>query len=210
MEDTGSTEEQYIESCRKNFWQKVFRLESEYLIEHLKGCHDVLSVGCGPATIEGELARRGFNITGLDVSREALNCAPDRVRTIAARAEDMSFPDNSFDAVIFVASLQFIDDYRTALEKSVTVLRSNGRVVIMLLNPASSFFKERHGNPDSYVSKIKHTDLEAIESAAAERYTVRTEYFLYINGNEVSADGDGAAALYVITGVKALDREATV
>ena len=193
--------EQYIESCRKNFWQKVFQIESEYLVEHLKGCRDVLSVGCGPAVIEGELAKRGFNVTGLDVSQQALNCAPDKVRTIAARAEDMPFPDNTFDAVIYVASLQFIDDYRIALGKSVSVSRPNGRIVIMLLNPASSFFKERYNNPDSYVSKIKHTNLEAMENAVAESYAVHTEYFLYINGNEVSRFGDITdAALYVISG----------
>jgi ubiquinone/menaquinone biosynthesis C-methylase UbiE len=210
LKDSDSAEEQYIESCRKDFWQKVFQLEGEYLVEHLKGCRDVLSIGCGPAVIEGEMARRGFNVTGLDVSQEALNCAPDKIRTIAARAEDMPFPDNSFDAVIYVASLQFIDDYRTALGKSVSVSRPNGRIVIMLLNPESSFFKERRNNPDSYISKIKHTDLEAIESAAAESYAVHTEYFLSINGNEVSASGDGAdAALYVITGIKKAAREAT-
>ena len=196
-------EKRYIESCRKSFWQKVFQIESEYLVEHLKGCRDVLSVGCGPAVIEGELSKRGFNVTCLDVSRQALNCAPDEVRTIAARAEEMPFPNNSFDAVIFVASLQFIDDYRIALEKSVSVSRPSGRIVIMLLNPASSFFKQRYGNPDSYVSKIKHTDLDAVGNAVAESYTVHTEYFLYISGNEVSRTGDRTdAALYVILGEK--------
>jgi ubiquinone/menaquinone biosynthesis C-methylase UbiE len=117
VNDSRDISERYIESCRKEFWQKVFQLELEYLIEHLEGCRDVLSVGCGPAIIEGALAERGFNVTGLDVSQEALNCAPDKVRTVVARAEDMSFPESSFDAVIYVASLQFVDDYRKALRE---------------------------------------------------------------------------------------------
>jgi 2-polyprenyl-3-methyl-5-hydroxy-6-metoxy-1,4-benzoquinol methylase len=75
-------EKQYIESCGKSFWQKVFQIESEYLVEHLKGCRDVLSVGCGPAVIEGELAMHGFNVTGLDVSQRALNCAPDGIMVL--------------------------------------------------------------------------------------------------------------------------------
>jgi ubiquinone/menaquinone biosynthesis C-methylase UbiE len=143
MKDMRSIEERYIESCRKDFWQKVFQIELKYLIEHLKGCSDVLSVGCGPAIIESGLAERGFNITGLDVSEEALNCAPSKVITVAARVEDMSFPDNSFDAVIYVVSLQFVDDYRRALEKSASVLRPNGKIVVMLLNPASTFSRKR-------------------------------------------------------------------
>ena len=123
MKDSEDISERYLGSCRNEFWQKVFQLELAYLIQHMQGCRDVLSVGCGPAIMEGGLARRGFNVTGLDVSQEALNCAPDQVRTVASRAEDMSFPESSFDAVIYVASLQFVEDYRKALQKSVSVLR---------------------------------------------------------------------------------------
>jgi len=42
----------YVETCREGFWQNIFRYETEYLVAHLKNCHDVLSVGCGPAIIE--------------------------------------------------------------------------------------------------------------------------------------------------------------
>jgi len=199
----SSKGDRYIESCRNEFWQKVFRLELGYLIEHLKGCQDVLSVGCGTAAIEGELAESGFNVTGLDVSQEVLNCAPDSVTTVAARAEDMSFPANSFDASIYVASLQFVDDYRKALEKTASVLRPKGRIVVMLLNPASTFFKERFRDPSSYVSKIKHTDQKAIEDAVARSFTVHSEYFLCVDGNEVSAAAkESDASLYIILGTK--------
>jgi SAM-dependent methyltransferase len=203
MKADRSIEERYLESCRGDFWQRVFQLELEYLIDHLKGCRDVLSVGCGPAIIEGGLAKRGFNITGLDVSQEALNRAPDKVRTVAARAEDMSFPDSSFDAVIYVTSLQFLDDYRQALEKSASVLRPNGKIVAMLLNPASAFFRGRSRDPGSYVSRIKHTDQKAIEDAASGSFAVRTEYFLRVDGSKVSAAAnENNAALYVILGTK--------
>jgi hypothetical protein len=94
--------ERYLESCRTEFWQGVFRAEFDYLARHLEGSEDILSVGCGPAIIENG-------------SRETLNCSPDRIRTVAARAEDMPFPESSFDAVIFIASLQFIGNYRKAI-----------------------------------------------------------------------------------------------
>jgi len=192
-----------IESSRNDFWQKVFRLEVGYLMEHLEGCRDVLSVGCGIATIEGELAERGFRVTGLDVSQEALNVAPETVRTVAGRAEDMSFPAESFDAAIYVASLQFVDDYRMALERTAFALRPNGRIVVMLLNPASTFFRERLRDPDSYVSKIKHTDQNAIEDEVARSFMANAEYFLGIDGDDVSATASGTdAALYIILGTK--------
>jgi ubiquinone/menaquinone biosynthesis C-methylase UbiE len=123
--------DRYDASCRDELWQEVFRLEREYLVKHLDGCRDILSVGCGPAVIEGGLAERGFRVTGLDISREALSRAPDAVGVVAARAEKMPFQGDSFDAVIFVASLQFIGDFRKAVENSALVLRPTGRNIVM-------------------------------------------------------------------------------
>jgi ubiquinone/menaquinone biosynthesis C-methylase UbiE len=203
MKDSKAISERYLESCRNEFWQKVFQLELEYLIQHLQGCRDVLSVGCGPAIMEGGLAKRGFNVTGLDMSQEALNCAPDHVRTVASRAEDMSFPESSFDAVIYVASLQFVENYRKVLEESASVLRPNGKILAMLLNPQSAFFEARFRDPGSYVAKIRHTDLKAIEDVFAERFAVRTEYLLGVKDHEIFESANAAeAALYIILGTK--------
>jgi len=203
VSDSREMSKRYIESCRNEFWQEVFQLELAYLVEHLKGCRDVLSVGCGPATIEGELAKRGFNVTGLDVSQEALNCAPDNVRTVAARAEDIPFPDSSFDAVVYVVSLQFVDDYRKAIEKSASVLRPGGMIIVMLLNPESEFFKTKLLDPNSYVGQIRHTDLRGIEDVIAENYRIRTEYFLGVKGDTVFAScAANDAVLYIITGTR--------
>lgn len=203
MTDNVQTGKNYLETCRNEFWQKVFQLEIGYLADHLEGYSNILSVGCGPAIIEGTLTELGFIVTGLDVSREALSCAPDKIRTVVARAEDMSFPPNSFDAVIYVASLQFIDDYRMAIKKTVAVLRPNGKLVVMLLNPASMFFKRKLQDPDSYIKKIKHTDLKAMEDTIAENFTVHSEYFLCIDGDDVSPGANTTdAALYIISGTK--------
>jgi len=195
--------EKYLKSCRELFWQNIFRIELDYLVAHLQGSRDVLSVGCGTAIIEGELSQQGFNVTGLDISQEALKYAPDSIRTFAGRAEDMSFPPSAFDAVIYVASLQFIEDYRQALERSAAALRPEGKIIAMLLNPRSEFFKERSTNPDSYMSMIRHRDLEEIERAVAGYFAVRTEYMLGVKGEEIFASDDPhVAALYTIVGEK--------
>jgi len=203
IQDVTMTLENYLESCRKLFWQNIFQFELDYLVSQLQGSRDVLSVGCGPAIIEGGLSNHGFHVTGLDISQEALKCAPDSVRTVAGRAEDMLFPESSFDAVIYVASLQFIEDYRRALQKSTAVLRPKGKIVVMLLNPQSAFFKERSMNPDSYISMIRHKDLGQMERVIAEYYVIRTEYILGVNGEKIFASKDPCeAALYAIVGEK--------
>ena len=63
--------EKYLKSCREVFWKNIFQFELDYLVLRLEGDHDVLSVGCGPAVIEGGLSKREFNVTGLDISQEA-------------------------------------------------------------------------------------------------------------------------------------------
>jgi ubiquinone/menaquinone biosynthesis C-methylase UbiE len=196
----------YIQTCREEFWQKVFQIEVEYLNAHLQNCQDILSVGCGPAMIEGELVKRGFHVTGLDISEEALKCAPDGVRTVTGRAEDMLFLDSSFDAAIFVASLQFIEDYPKAMKRTDAVLRPEGRIIIMLLNPRSVFYKEMRLNPDSYVNLIRHTDLNRMEQIIGKYFFIQTQYLLGITGDHIfpSRDPD-LAALYVIEGRKRRD-----
>lgn len=193
--------ERYLESCKSKFWEKVFQAEQEYLIRHLQGSREVLSIGCGPAIVESGLERNGFRITGLDVSLEALDHAPDGIRTVAGRAEEMPFPEGSFDAVIFVASLQFVENYTEALRNAARVLRPGGRIIAMLLNPRSGFVKRRLHDPDSYVHKLRHANLEEIEAVMAREFDLRAEYILGMDEGQIcdAADPDHAA-LYVVRG----------
>ena len=193
----------YLDSCQSEFWRKVFEQELDYLLESLKGCKDVLSVGCGPAIIERGLAEHGYNVTGLDVSEEALNGAPDSIRTVVGSAEHMDFSDSSFDAAIYVASLQFIDNYERAVRETARVLRPNSRIVIMLLNSKSEHFKRWTQDPDSYMSKIRHTDLSGIVETMAKYFSVKTEYYLGIEGERIFPSQDPTlASLYIIQGTK--------
>ena len=193
--------DKYLQSCKTKFWEDVFRAELGYILRELAGAKDVLSVGCGPAIIEAGLSEHGFNVTGLDISKEALNQAPDSIRTVRGSMENVDFTESSFDAVIYVASIQFIEKYKEAIKQSARVLRPGGRVLMMLLNPESEFFKEKTQNPDSYINKIKHINLREIEGVVAKYFSVKTEYFLGIKGTRIFQSRDSnLASLYIIKG----------
>jgi ubiquinone/menaquinone biosynthesis C-methylase UbiE len=118
----------------------------------------------------------------------------------------MDFALLSFDAVIFVASIQFIERYKEAVKETARTLRSGGKLLIMLLNPQSEFFKEKTKNLSSYVNKIKHKNLKEFEKAVAEYFSVETEYFLGIKGTKIFQSRDpNAASLYVIKALKRKD-----
>ncbi|MCD6393282.1 MAG: class I SAM-dependent methyltransferase [Planctomycetes bacterium] len=195
--------EKYLQSCNSEFWREVFKAELDYILHHLKGAKDVLSVGCGPAIIETGLAEHGFSVTGFDISKEALDHAPDGIRTVVGSAAKMNFSDRSFDAVIYVASLQFIEGYKQAIKETARVLRSAGKLLVMLLNPQSEFFKEKTKNPSSYVNKIKHVDLKKIQKSILGYFSIETEYFLGIKKTEIFQSRDSKlASLYIIKGIK--------
>ncbi|RJP69357.1 MAG: class I SAM-dependent methyltransferase [Candidatus Abyssobacteria bacterium SURF_17] len=194
----------YIEACRKDFWKRVFQQETNYAQRELSGCRDILSVGCGPAVIEGALCECGFEVTGLDVSEEALNEAPDGVRTILGSAEQTNIGTSSFDAILYVASLQFIDDYMKALRESERILKPGGTLLVMLLNPESFFFEEKRKDPTSYINNIKHIDINAVEKAISEIFIIeKAEYFLGIRGEKLFDSTDPRhASLYCIKAKK--------
>jgi len=195
--------EKYLQSCKTEFWKKVFEAELNYILQELEGTKDILSVGCGPAIIEAGLAEHGFNVTGLDISKEALDQAPESIRTVVGPAEKMGFADCSFDAVIYVASLQFIERYKQAIKETARVLRPGSKLLAMLLNLESEFFRKKSENLDSYINKIKHTDLKEIERTIAEYFSVQTEFFLGIKGQEIfESQNPNIASLYVIKGKK--------
>jgi len=193
----------YLRSCKTEFWKKVFKAELDYILQELKGTKDILSVGCGPAIIEAGLSEHGFNDTGLDISKEALEQAPDSIRTVRGSVENMDFTESSFDVVIYIASIQFIEKYKEAIRKTARVLRPGGKLLAMLLNPRSRFFKEKASNPASYVNKIKHTNLAEIERTIAEHFFVQSEYFLGIRKTKMfQSRHPDLAALYIIKGEK--------
>ena len=199
----GTESARYLRACQDPFWQQVLAAELDYLRQHLRSGDKIFSVGCGPAFIEAGLAEHGFSVVGLDVSRQAIAGAPDILRTVVAPAEKMPFAAAAFDVVLFIVSLQFVDNYRQALAEAARVLNADGRIIAMLLNTGSAFYQAKSIQPDSYVGKLKHYNMGALQSAVAETFVTDGEYFLGIADGRIFDSNDPAvAALYVVRGQK--------
>ncbi len=201
--DNTKEVESYLDSCTRSFWTDVFEAELGYLLKYLESEDNILSVGCGPAHIEQALTNKGFKVTGLDVSQEAIACIPDGIRAVVGKAEEMPFKEATFDAVIYIVSLQFIENYPLALKKTAEVLKPGGKLFIMLLNPESFFFKAKQKEPESYINKIRHTDIKGIEDNISDFFRIQTEYFLGIDGTTITSSKEPSeAALYIIRGTR--------
>ncbi len=113
-------------------WQPV----AQDIIDHfgLKKGDRVLDVGCAKGFLVKDLLALGINAYGIDVSKYALmNCEPEVVgRLQIGSAEELPFPDGSFDAVLCINTLHNLprELAKTALQEMQRLAPGNGFVQV--------------------------------------------------------------------------------
>jgi ubiquinone/menaquinone biosynthesis C-methylase UbiE len=142
--DAGHAGEFGPESYR--FWRTTSLGEVTELLERrlilrfagpLKGC-STLDVGCGDGALTRSLRQGGAaRVVGCDVdprmiARAAATAAESGVQIVyaLARAEQLPFPERSFDLVTAITVLAFISDPVAAVREMARVLKPGGRLVI--------------------------------------------------------------------------------
>jgi ubiquinone/menaquinone biosynthesis C-methylase UbiE len=196
--------ERFIRFCNSEFGKRVMEKEAEYVNSELKGYERILDVGCGIGSFEQRLPC--LNIVGLDGSEMMLEEARKRSNKafIFCNAERLRVDDLSFDAVLTVTTLEFIDDYQEAVREMARVTRQQGKILAMMLNPKSEYFRRGLEKPGGYFKRIKNTNLDEIKDYIQKFYTItKQEYFLGIRGEGVfDTDDERYASLYVVVGIK--------
>ncbi len=71
----------------------------------------VLDIGCGVGMLAGQFKKLGFNITGVDVNKEAIanSTCPDNCFWVKTTAR-LDYPDNNFDLVVSREVLEHISE----------------------------------------------------------------------------------------------------
>lgn len=199
--------EKYIRFYQGIMGQKILEKEVEFVESKLKGCTDILSVGCGPAYLETQLQKRHpeIHIRGIDIFSAMLHHAPTEITVEQGDAQDLPFPDKSFDAVIFITSLEFITNEKKAIREAHRVLKAGGIFLAALLNTKSQYFKDEYADKKSYIRQnIKHQDLNQIIQYISRYFQIqKREYILGINkGKLCNTNNPLYASLCVVYGKK--------
>jgi ubiquinone/menaquinone biosynthesis C-methylase UbiE len=103
----------------------------------------VLDAGCGTGAIAEELIRRGYEVWGFDIAEAMVRYVQDRLgqgRFRVGDIENIPFGDNTFDAVVCLGVLQFLDADEPALREVWRVLKPGGRAVIATPNGIRAFY----------------------------------------------------------------------
>jgi demethylmenaquinone methyltransferase/2-methoxy-6-polyprenyl-1,4-benzoquinol methylase len=88
----------------------------------------VLDVAAGTGEVTRLLQRQGYEVFSLDLSPEMLGRAAEQGAVAAlARAEELPFPDQTFEAVTFTYLLRYVEDPQKCMRELSRVIRPGGR-----------------------------------------------------------------------------------
>ena len=103
----------------------------------LRGGERVLDVACGSGTAALVAARRYCDVTGLDYVESLIERARSRARAeamdvdfVVGDAQELPFPDASFDAVLSVYGVQFAPNQERAARELLRVCKPGGRIAL--------------------------------------------------------------------------------
>ncbi len=130
----------------------------------------LLDIGCGTGWFTRRAAADGLVATGLDPNAAWLDFARAHsgpaLRWVEGDARALPFADASFDHVLSIAALCFIDDERQAVAEAIRVARR--RFALGWLNRTSLLYwqKGRHGGCGAYRGARWHSAREVREMFA--------------------------------------------
>lgn len=109
-----------------------------------KANETVLDIGSGTGNYSLWLAQKGLRVSAIDQSQEMMSIAQKKAEKENVKiawyledAQSLPFSDNTFDLVISVTAIEFMDDPKQVLQEGMRALKQNGRLVIGVLTKES-------------------------------------------------------------------------
>ena len=130
----------------------VKKFEKELLLDLLRPGQGeiILDAGCGTGVFTLDLLSFGPHIIGLDISLPMLRRAGEKARRypfeiVLGDISNLPFRENSFDRVVSVTAMEFIEDGKGAVKELFRVTKRGGCVVVATLNSLSPWASRRKG-----------------------------------------------------------------
>ena len=109
----------------------------------------MLELGCGTGQWTEYFIKKGFKLTGIDISDEMLKFAHSKSLNadfLKADSSQIPFDDNSFSAVSSITMLEFVEDQNKVLQEAYRVLKPGGWLILGCLNANSELGKNKEND----------------------------------------------------------------
>jgi 2-polyprenyl-3-methyl-5-hydroxy-6-metoxy-1,4-benzoquinol methylase len=131
---------------------------------------EILDAGCGEGYLSRILAKKGANATGIDSSTKLIEAARSQnladvlsVSFDIGSVDDLPYPDSAFDLVVCNHLVNDLFDPRKPISEFARVLRSSGRLIILMLHPC---FYNKHAERDQATNGMiasSYFDIRSVE-----------------------------------------------
>jgi SAM-dependent methyltransferase len=119
------------------FWFRVRRQWiADCLLRHIISPANILEIGCGTGNVSSYLATRGYEVTGCEFYKYALDVSWPGFNKVRGDALILPFGDNTFDIVGLFDVIEHFDNDRAVLREAYRVLKKGGFLVVTV--PARS------------------------------------------------------------------------
>jgi ubiquinone/menaquinone biosynthesis C-methylase UbiE len=140
----------------------IKKFEVELIQDLLRPQKDemILDAGCGTGVFTLDILSLGSQVIGLDISLPMLLHAGKKLKgypfqMILADILNLPFPKNSFDKVVSVTALEFVEDAKGAVGELFRITKRGGCIVVATLNSLSPWASRRKAE-----AKERHTIFE--------------------------------------------------
>lgn len=193
----------FTEQATIEYWYDIYDQHSFYgdrlrrrmnkalsWLEHLELSKNsrILEVGVGTGRLTNEVARRGYNILGLDYSYGMLSKAFNvynygdlsKVEFLQGNIESLPIKNSSFDVIICLGVITYIKSDEKAFHELARLLKPGGTLILSFVNKARL---------------IKNMDLPILLKNTAQKLVKRTKF---IREKNIKTDSSPTARTYFI------------
>jgi len=147
---------------------------------------DVLDLGAGNGWMSWRLMKRGHHVMAVDIFTDRLDGLGAirryaRLDAIAADFDQLPVAGQSFDLVIYNASLHYSPNYARTLKEARRCLRPDGRIIVLdspvyrkpehgerMRSERQSFFERTYGFRSEALGSIEYLDEPALATLARD------------------------------------------
>lgn len=148
----------------------IFNVFKSSILKNKANKRKVLDIGCGVGAIDFFLANKGFNVTGIDISHQAIKSAQATAKNVGLSNKTkffqgdlgkMSFNEEKFNVIICSEVLEHLQEDFAMLVKIKQLLSTNGILIVTVPSVNAPLY--RWGLARTFDKRVGHLRRYSVE-----------------------------------------------